>query len=80
MHKRKHIKTLSIIVCCERTFGGVVAPPRKLFTNWTKVSLRTTRDWRIKFKRANKKHSSKQVLQFPLLEGNDLHLVVHSVP
>ena len=30
-----------------------------------KVSLRTTHDWRIKFKRANEKHSSEQVLHFP---------------
>ena len=44
---------------------GVVAPPRKLFPNWTKVSLRTTHDWQIKFKRANEKHSSEQVLHFP---------------
>ena len=45
---------------------GVVVPPRKLFPNWTKVSLRTTHDWQIKFKRANEKHSSTQVLHFPL--------------
>ena len=45
---------------------GVVAPPRKLFPNWTKVSLRTTHDWRIKFKRASEIHSSEQVLHFPL--------------
>ena len=44
---------------------GVVAPPRKLFPNWTEVSLRTTHDLRIKFKRANEKHSSEQVLHFP---------------
>ena len=30
---------------------GVVTPPRKLFPNWTKAFLRTTHDWRIKFKR-----------------------------
>ena len=45
---------------------AVVAPPRKLFPNWTKVSLRTTHDWQIKFKRANEKHSSEQVLHFPI--------------
>ena len=44
---------------------GVVVPPRKLFPNWKKVSLRTTHDWRIKFKRANEKHSSEQMLHFP---------------
>ena len=44
---------------------GIVVSPRKLFTNWTKVSLRTTYNWRIKFKRANEKHSSEQVLHFP---------------
>ena len=47
---------------------GVVAPPRKLFPNWAKVSLRTTYsscDWRIKFKQANEKQSSEQVLHFP---------------
>ena len=43
---------------------GVVAPPRKLFPDWTNVSLKTTHDWRIKFKRANEKHSSEQVLHF----------------
>ena len=41
---------------------GVVAPPRKLFPNWTKVFLRTTHDWRLKSKRADEKHSSEQVL------------------
>ena len=46
---------------------GVEAPPRKLFPNWTKVSLRTTHDWRTKFKRANEKHSSEQVLHFPFV-------------
>ena len=45
---------------------GVVAPPRKLFPNWTKVSLRTMHDWRIKLKRANEKRSSQQVLHFPI--------------
>ena len=45
-------------------FLCAVAPPRKLFANWTKVSLITTHDWRIKFKRANEKHSSEQVLRF----------------
>ena len=49
---------------------GVVAPPRKLFPNWTNVSLRTTRDWRIKFKRANEKHSSDQVLHFAKSMGS----------
>ena len=44
---------------------GVVAPPRKLFPYCTKVSLRMTHDWRIKFKRANEKHFSDQVLHFP---------------
>ena len=44
---------------------GVVAPPRKLFPNWTKVSLRTTHDWRIKFKRANEKQTANF---FPVLE------------
>ena len=53
--------------CRLANITGVVAPPRKLFPNWTKVSLRTTHDWRIKFKRANEKHSSEQVLPFPIL-------------
>ena len=44
---------------------SVVALPRKLFPNWTTVSLRKTHDWRIKFKRANKKPSFEQVLHFP---------------
>ena len=46
---------------------SVVAPPRELFPNWTKVSLRTTHDWRIKFKRGNEKHYSEQVLHFPFI-------------
>ena len=45
---------------------SVVALPRKLFPNWTKVSLRKTHDWRItEFKRANEKHFSEQMLHFP---------------
>ena len=51
---------------------GVVAPPRKLFPNCTKVSLRTTHDWRIKFKGANEKHSSEQVLHFPIPNGGNM--------
>ena len=50
--------------------AGVVAPPGKLFPNWTKVSLRATHDWQIKFKQANEKHSSEQVLHFPPKPGN----------
>ena len=47
---------------------GVVAPPRKLFPNWTKISIRTTHDWQIKFTQANEKHSSEQVLHFPKIK------------
>ena len=57
----------------ESMSSGVVAPSRKLFTNWTKVSLRTTHDWRIKFKRANEKHSSEQVLHFPWLHPSQVN-------
>ena len=32
---------------------ALVAHPRKLFPDWTKISPRTTHDWRIKFKRAS---------------------------
>ena len=46
-------------------FEGCVAPPRKLFSNCTKVSLRTTHVWRIKFKRVNEKRSSEHVVHFP---------------
>ena len=42
------------------TILGVVAPPRKFFPNWTKVSLRTTHHWQIKFKPANEKYPSEQ--------------------
>ena len=51
---------------------GAVAPRQKLFSNWTKISLRMTHDWRIKFKRANEKHSSEQVLHFPI--NNSWHI------
>ena len=43
-------------ISVDRKSSGVVTPPRKLLPNWTKVSLRTTHDWRIKFKRANEKN------------------------
>ena len=43
---------------------GVVAPPRKLFPNWTKVSLRMM----SQLKRANEKHSFEQVLHFPIVQ------------
>ena len=58
-------------------FLGVVAPPRKLFPNWTKVSLRTTHDWPVKFKRANEKHSE-QVLYLP--GGYFRHTDIPNIP
>ena len=49
------------------TSHGCCSTSSEALPNWTKVSLRTTRDWRIKFERANEKHSSEQVLHFPII-------------
>ena len=54
----------------DRDFWGVVAPPWKPFPNWTTVTLSTTHDWQIKFKQATQKHSSEQLLYFPIFKIN----------
>ena len=48
---------------------GVVAPPRKLFPNWTKVSLERHMIGELKFNLANEKHSSKPAYPHLLFYG-----------
>ena len=54
-----------------RYYRGIVVPPRKLFSNWTKVFLNNDTFslliCQMKFKRAPKNRSSEQVQHFHIL-------------